>query len=426
MLDIKFIIQNKEIVLKSIKERGVKADLEDLIFQYSEFRRIKTEIESLRAESNDVASKNNASLSLEQKQEVTNKGTSLKIRIKELEEKNVAIEATYKKSLLTIPNVLPNDTPVGVDDFSNLVIREFLKPTKFSFVPKDHVRIGEDLDLLDFEGGAKVAGSKFYFLKNEAVLLEMALKQFVITKALKKGYTLLQTPELARHSILTGSGYSPRGNESNTYRIEGEDLSLIATSEIAVGGYHSSEVFLEKKLPLKYAADSHCFRTEAGGAGRASKGLYRVHQFSKIELYIFCIPEDSDKFLEEILELEESIYQDLKIPYRVMRICAGDLGAPAYKKYDIEAWMPGKEENGGYGEITSASNCTDFQSRRLNIKYKSSRSKKNEFVHTLNGTAIALSRTLISILENYQTENGEVAIPEVLKPYMGIEIIKKK
>jgi seryl-tRNA synthetase len=424
MLDIKYILQNKDQVLHSINLRNVKADVDLLIEKYNDFKDLKANIEQLKAEANNIASQM-AKASQEERESLIRKGAELKNSIKEMEENYLTAEAIYHELLLTIPNTLPSDTPHGIDDHENVEIKTFMEPTKFNFTPKDHITLGQDLDLIDFENGAKVAGSKFYFLKNEAVLLEMALKQFAILKAAKHGFMALQTPDLARNDILAGSGYAPRGNESNTYRIEGHDLSLIATAEIAVGGFHAGEVFEESALPIKYAADSHCFRTEAGGAGRASKGLYRVHQFSKIELYAFAKPEQSDQMLEEIRALEESIYQDLKISYRVMRICAGDLGAPAYKKYDIEAWMPSKDENGGYGEITSASNCTDFQARRLNIKYKNSTTGKNEFVHTLNGTAIALSRTLIAIMENYQTKEGEILIPDVLKPFLPFEKISK-
>jgi seryl-tRNA synthetase len=424
MLDIKYILQNKEQVLHSINLRNVKADVDLLIKKYNNFKALKTNIEQFKAEANNIASQM-AKASKEERDALIKRGAALKNSIKEMEEKYITAEALYHDLLLTIPNTLPDDTPQGLDDQENIEIKTFMEPTKFDFTPKDHVTLGQELDLIDFENGAKVAGSKFYFLKNELVLLEMALKQYAILKAAKHGFIALQTPDLARNDVLAGSGYAPRGNESNTYRIEGHDLSLIATAEIAVGGYHAGDVFDESVLPIKYAAESHCFRTEAGGAGRASKGLYRVHQFSKIELYAFAKPEQSDQMLEEIRTLEESIYQDLKLPYRVMRICAGDLGAPAYMKYDIEAWMPSKDENGGFGEITSASNCTDFQARRLNIRYKNAETGKNEFVHTLNGTAIALSRTLIAIMENYQTKDGEILIPEVLKPFLPFEKISK-
>lgn len=423
MLDIKFILKNKEWVARSIKEKNVDCDLEMVLSAYQDFKNAISTLENLQSESNLIASQI-PKADDQKKIELSSRGTEVKNLIKEATAKHLEAEEIYKKAMSTVPNVLAPDTPLGQDDSANVLVGSFMQPTVFDFKPKDHVTLGQELDLIDFETGAKVAGSKFYFLKNEAVLLDLALKHYAITKAIKHGFTPIQTPDVARNEILLGSGYSPRGNESNTYRIEDSDLSLIATSEIAIGGYHSNGVLKETDLPLKYIADSHCFRTEAGGAGKASKGLYRVHQFSKIELYVFSAPDDSDKMLDEILALEEEIYRGLEIPYRVMLVCSGDMGAPAYKKYDIEAWMPGKGEAGEYGEITSASNCTDFQARRLNIKYKDSATRKNQLVHTLNGTAIALSRTFIAIMENYQTAAGEILIPEVLRPLVGLDKIK--
>lgn len=418
MLDIKFIVDNAEEVKKSAKARFVSADVDGVIALYEKLRKIKHELDETRAEANRVA-KEIPSASEDERPALIEKGGALKSETSKLGEELTEVEDALNEGLLTIPNLLPADTPDGANDNANVAVRSFMEPTKFDFEPKDHLELGRDLDLLDFDSGAKVAGSKFYFLKNEAVLLEYAIKQFAMQKAVEKGYAPLITPDLARNEILLGAGFNPRGEESNTYRIEETDMSLVATAEIAVGGMHADEILDEDRLPLKYVADSHCFRVEAGGGGQASKGLYRVHQFSKIELYQFTTPGQSEQAHEEMVELEEEIFKALKIPFQVVRICAGDLGAPAYKKYDIEAWMPGKEGGGGYGEITSASNCTDFQARRLNVRYKPKEGGKNVFVHTLNGTATALSRTLIVILENYQTADGGVIIPEALRPYMG-------
>ena len=326
--------------------------------------------------------------------------------------------------MLSIPNQLAADTPLGEDDTENVVVKTHLSPREFDFKPKDHVELGRDLDLIDFETGAKVAGSKFYFLKNDAVMLEISLKLFAMQIAKSYGYQMLITPDLAKKSILTGAGFSPRGEESNIYNIEDLDLSLIATAEIPIAGIHANSIIDEDSLPCKYVAESHCFRREAGSAGRESKGLYRVHQFSKIELFQITKPDVGEQALEELLKIEEEIYQKLEIPYRVVRICAGDLGAAAYKKYDVEAWMPGRDSDEKYGEITSCSNCTDYQSRRLNIRYKTA-DKKKVFPYTLNGTAIALSRTLVAILENYQQADGSVIVPEVLRPFMQKDRITK-
>ncbi len=425
MLDIKFIADNLDAVQQSIELRHVGADAKAVVKLYDEYRALKQEVDDARAIANKIA-KSIGKATAEDRPKLIEQGSELKKQVAKLEDKEKELKTTLDEALLTIPNMLAEDVPAGKDDTSNVVISKYLEPTKFDFKPKDHLKIGKDLDLIDFEGGAKVAGAKFYFLKNEAVLLEMALQHFAFKKAMERGFIPLQTPDIARNEVMLGAGFAPRGNESNTYRIEDTDLSLVATAEIAVGGLHANEIIAGDMLPLKYIAWSHCFRTEAGAGGQASKGMYRVHQFSKAELYVFCKPEQSANMLEELRELEESIYQDLGLPYQVVNVCAGDLGAPAYKKYDIEAWMPGKGENGEYGEVTSASNCTDFQARRLNIRYKDKKTGKNRFVHTLNGTAIAMSRTPVAILENFQTEDGSVKIPEVLQNIMGVSEIKAK
>ncbi len=423
MLDIKYILENTETVRESIQKRQVKsADLDGLLALYADRKNNLLKLENMRAESNQLA-KLIPTVSLADKKELIDKGRGLNHEISLLEEMLRTIDAKYQDALLTIPNQLADDTPLGVDDTENEVIRTHLTPRQFDFTPKDHLELGKALDLIDFDSGAKVTGAKFYFLKNDAVLLELALKLFAMKVAAEFGYTQLITPDLAKKSVLMGTGFSPRGEESNIYHLEDLDLSLIATAEITVAGIHADEILEESRLPLKYVAESHCFRREAGSAGRESKGLYRVHQFSKIELFQIAKPEDSESALNAILALEETIYQRLQIPYRVVRICAGDLGAAAFKKYDIEAWMPGRDSDEKYGEVTSASNCTDFQSRRLNIRYRTSDNKKI-FPYTLNGTAIALSRTLIAILENYQQQDGSIVVPEVLRAYMGKNVIK--
>jgi seryl-tRNA synthetase len=425
MLDIKYIVENTDAVRRSIKERHVKCDIDEVIRLYEVQKLLKTDIENLRAAANQNASAMKDAKSQDERVPLIAKGGQIKADIQALTDKVTAAEVSFHQAMMTVPNALADDVPSGQDDNENVTISHFMEPTKFDFTPKDHLELGADLDLIDFEAGAKVTGSKFYFLKNEAVLLEMAIKNLAMRMAMQKGYLPMITPDLARNDVLEGIGFNPRGEESNTYMLEGLDLSLIATAEIAAGGYHRDEIIDTSKLPIKYVADSHCFRREAGSGGQSSKGMYRVHQFSKIELFVFCTPEQSAQVHEEIRELEESIYQALKIPYRVMNICAGDLGAAAYKKYDIEAWMPGKDDGGAYGEVTSASNCLSFQARRLNIRHKNPETGKNEFVHTLNGTAAALSRTPIAILENYQTKEGDVIIPEVLRAFMGIDKITK-
>lgn len=422
MIDIKLILEHPEKIKDSIKQRGLNVNLDHLLSLYAERKNILSNIESKRAESNKIA-KNIPKLQDKEQAELIQKGRSLNHEIANLEEAFKQIEDSYHEAMLSIPNLLPEDTPLGNTDSDNVVIKTHLSPRSFDFEPKDHLELGKALDIIDFESAAKVTGSKFYFLKNEAVLLELGLKLFALNIARSFGYTPLITPDLAKRSVLSGAGFAPRGEESNIYNLEDLDLSLIATAEITVAGMHANERFEEEQLPLKYVAESHCFRREAGGGGTENKGLYRVHQFSKIELFQITQPQHSETALEEILNVQETIYQKLQLPYRVVRICAGDLGAAAYKKYDIEAWMPGRESKEKYGEITSASNCTDFQARRLNIKYREG--KKNSYAYTLNGTAIALTRTLMAILENYQQEDGSVLVPEVLQPYVGMKIITR-
>jgi seryl-tRNA synthetase len=267
-----------------------------------------------------------------------------------------------------------------------------------------------------------VAGQKFYYLKNDAVILELALVRYALDALMREGFTPMITPDMAREEIVAGHGFNPRGPESNIYPVEGTDLCLIATAEFTLGGYHAGKVLPVEQLPVRYAGLSHCFRREAGAAGQFSKGLYRVHQFTKVELFVYCHPEGSEAMLDRLIGIEEKIFQGLEIPYRIVDTCTGDLGGPAYRKYDIEAWMPGRGEKGEWGEITSASNCTDYQARRLGIRYKEG-GGRNPFVHTLNGTALAVSRTLIALLENFQREDGGVRIPDALAVYTGFKEI---
>jgi seryl-tRNA synthetase len=323
-----------------------------------------------------------------------------------------------------IPNMTHPDAPVGPDSQSNRVIAYGRTPKpEFNFPPRDHVEIAQMLDLIDFEGGARVTGHGFYFLKNEAVLLELALQRYALDILMQEGFTPMITPDLARNHILEGIGFIPRGPETQIYSIEGTDLSLIATAEITLGGLLAGQVIDADLLPLKLCGISHCFRTEAGAHGRATRGIYRVHQFTKVEMFAFTLPEQSDAMLEYFRELECRIFDGLGIHYRVVDTATGDLGGPAYRKYDLEAWMPGRGE---YGEVTSTSNCTDYQARRLDARYKIKGEKGTRLLHTLNGTAIAISRALVAILENYQQADGSVVIPEVLRPWVGKDRILPK
>jgi seryl-tRNA synthetase len=312
---------------------------------------------------------------------------------------------------------------VGKEDKENLEVARFGEPTRFDFKPLDHVELGQSLKIIDFDTATKVAGTKFYYLMNEGVFLELGLVRYALDILQKHGFTPFITPDIAKEEILDGIGFNPRGAESNVYALEGEPCCLIGTAEISLGGYYQGEILAKDKLPIKMAGLSHCFRREAGAAGQFSKGLYRVHQFTKLEMFAYTLPSESDAMHKELRGIEEEVFCGLGIPFRVVDTCTGDLGAPAYRKWDLEAWMPGR--NGGeWGEVTSTSNCTDYQARRLNIRYKDE--KGNRFVHMLNGTAIAVSRAIIAILENFQQADGTVLIPPALVPYCGFNTIKKK
>lgn len=421
MLDIKFIKENKEKVKENIKNRFVEADVDLVLELYEKKNKIQMELDSLRKKRNENANKMKQKLSEEERIKLIEEGKFLKLKISELEtELNKTFEL-YTEELLKIPNLTHPQTPIGKENDSK-IIKTVGQIKEFSFKPKNHIELGNILDLFDFESAAKVSGQKFYYLKNEAVFLELGLISFAINFLKSKGYTAYITPDLARENVLNGIGFNPRGQETNIYSIKDSDLCLIATAEITLGGMYMNEIIPEEKLPIKMVGLSHCFRTEAGAAGKAQKGLYRVHQFSKVEMFIITKEDDSEKMHEELREIEEEIYTSLNIPFRVLDIASGDLGAPAYRKYDLEAWLPGRNE---FGEITSTSNCTDYQSRRLNIKYKDKKGNI-KFVHMLNGTAIAIPRTIIAILENFQQEDGSVIIPEILRKYTGFDVIKPK
>lgn len=407
MLDIKFIQQNKEAVKKSVTDRRMNVDVEELLGLDEKRRALIVKIDTDRS----IRNKRSAGKpSPEEIERMRTLGDEISKNEKELKE----LGAYYTELLKKIPNMIHPDVPRGGEE-NFAVVEEQGKIPKFDFEPKDHESLMLDLDLIDFERGAKVAGNKFYFAKNNLVRLNQALLNYGIDTVTDHGYILMETPDLAKDSILSGVGFNPRGSETQIYSVENSDLSLIGTAEITMGGYHADEIIDLSNGPQKYVALSHCFRTEAGSYGRESKGLYRVHQFTKLEMFVYCKPEESETLHKEILDIEREIARGLEIPYRVIDIASGDLGAPAYRKYDIEAWMTMKN---GYGEITSTSNCTDYQARRLNIRYRK-QNGETEFVHTLNGTAIVSSRFPIAILENYQSKEGTIKVPKVLQKYMG-------
>jgi len=420
MLDPRCLAEREDDIRESCRRRGAVVDLEGAIAAQREVSALTTELNQANQLRNAHQAAGKGKLTPEQREAHVAEGRRLKQEVGALEARLATAQQALTTALAPLPNFVHPDVPAGGEDaFREL--RRVGEPTRFDFTPQDHLAIGERLALVDFEGGAKVAGPKFYFLKNEAVLLELALQRFALDVLLEEGFVPHQTPDLARRSIVDALAFSPRGPETQIYSLADSDLDLIGTSEITLGGLYADTIFEEDDLPLKLAGVSHCFRTEAGSAGRESRGLYRVHQFTKVEMFAFTRPEDSEAMHEELLRIEERIYQALELPYRVIDIAAGDLGAPAYRKYDIEAWLPGRGESGDYGEVTSTSNCTDFQARRLKTRFRRKGTKRNELVHTLNGTAIAISRTLVALLENHQRGDGRIAIPAALQPYFGRE-----
>ncbi len=427
MLDSKYVLANTEAVKENCRNRNVPAEILEEVDHFvrleGERKELLQEVEEVRRKQNEVAQSTGKEKDPAKRTELVAEGKRLKAEVSDSEDRLKRLEAEAKSRLGRIPNLTHPDAPIGLTEDESRELRKVGTPRVFDFPAKDHVEIGKALNLIDFESGAKVSGHGFYFLKNDAVLLELALQQFTIRKLVEAGFTPITTPDLARNSILEGIGFTPRGVETQIYSVENSDLSLIGTAEITLGGMHADEILDEAALPLKYVGLSHCFRTEAGAAGRASKGLYRVHQFTKVEMFAYSTPETSGALHAQLLAIEEDIFSGLGIPYRVLDICSGDLGGPAYRKFDIEAWMPGRGESGEYGEVTSTSDCTDYQARRLNIRYRPTGQKGTRFVHTLNGTAVALSRALIVVLENYQRADGRVDVPPVLQPYLGKEII---
>lgn len=420
MLDRKFILDNIEAVKRNCEIRGVQVDLERFAQLEARRKELQSQLEELNRRGNEIAKSIGKCASEAERQAKREEGRQIREKATEIERELRDVEEEVNSLLKKIPNMTHPDAPVGDASASREVARGKTPIRTFDFPPKDHVELAEKLDLIDFEAGARVTGHGFYFLKNEAVLLELALQRFAVDILRQEGFTVTTTPDLARNEILEGIGFLPRGPETQIYSIENSDLSLIATAEITLGGYFADRVLESDQLPIKMAGISHCFRTEAGAHGRATRGIYRVHQFTKVEMFAFTLPEQSDPMLEYFRSIECRIFDDLGIPYRVIDTASGDLGGPAYRKYDLEAWMPGRGE---FGEVTSTSNCTDYQARRLGIRYRIKGERGTHFVHTLNGTAIAISRALIAIFENYQQADGSILIPEVLRPYMGLERI---
>lgn len=422
MIDLKELKLRKEEIQNNITARNMQVDLEEILTLQDKRAFLIQQNEDLRMQRNENAKRMKSKLSQNERNILIHEGKRLKDAIGDIEQKLTLVEKDYYASAAQIPNYAHKSAPIGKEDKDNLELKRSGNIPVFDFKPKDHVEIGIALDLIDFETAAQVSGTKFYYLKNDAVILDLALQRYTMDILRKHGFTLTITPDIAKESIVEGIGFNPRGTESNIYTIEDTGTCLVGTAEITLGGYYAGKIFDAAELPIKLAGLSHCFRREAGASGQFSKGLYRVHQFTKIEMFVYALPDESEQIHEELLAIEEEIFQGLEIPYRIVDTCTGDLGAPAYRKFDIEAWMPGRGDSGDWGEITSTSNCTDYQARRLGSRYRSE--GKIQFVHMLNGTAMALSRSLIAILENFQQEDGSIKIPEKLVPYTGFNQIQ--
>ena len=409
MLDVKFIRENLELVEKSAKEKGYKVNVREILDIDDKRKAELVKVEELRQKRNEIAAKMKGG---KPEPELIEAGKKIKIELAEKEAKLSETEGALKALIKTVPNIIFDDVHLGGEEDS-VEIRHWGENHETGV---DHLDYAVSRDWVDFERGAKVAGAKFYYLKGELALLENALLQYGLSKVLEHGFTYMTVPDMVSSRVLEGCGFNPRtSDQSDEYYIEGEDLAMIATAEMPLTGYHMDEIIDEDKLPLLYAGYSACFRKEAGTYGKYTRGLFRVHQFNKLEMYIFCLPEQSKEMHEKILAIEEDIWQGLGIPYHVVNIAAGDLGAPAAKKYDMEYWSPVNQK---YQEITSCSNCTDFQAQACNVRVRR-KDGTIEYVHTLNGTAIPLARALVVMLENYATPDGKLKVPEVLRPYLN-------
>ena len=421
MLDRRFVIENAALVKENCARRGVTADVDRIVALDAQRKAQQSELDALNRRANELARSIGKVADPAEREARKEEGRRLREQASAAEAALQRIESEMDQLLRAIPNLTHPAAPVGAEPVE---LRRGQAPIpQFDFPPRDHVELAEKLDLVDFESAARIAGHGFYFLKNEAVLLELALVRYAMDILVDEGFALTSTPDLARNEILEGIGFLPRGPETQIYSIEGTDLSLVATAEITLGGMLAGQIVDADILPLKLCGISHCFRTEAGAHGRATRGLFRVHQFTKVEMFAFTLPDQSDPMLDELCRIECRIFDGLGIPYRVIDTPSGDLGGPAYRKFDLEAWMPGRGE---FGEITSTSNCTDYQARRLGIRYRIKGEKGTRFLHTLNGTAVAVARTLVAILENYQQADGSVVVPEVLRQWVGKDRIVPK
>jgi len=416
MLDPKIIKENPQIIRDMLKARSVDFDLDGLIESDQKRRELIIKTDELRKKKNQLA------LDISQKKKTGENTVSILSEMKnisrdltKLESEQQIIENTYSKLALTIPNLVDESVPIGMNENANKEIRKWGTIPSFDFKVNDHIDISENLDLVDLQRAAKVAGARFYYLKNDLVRLNQSLMHYGLDFLAKKEYSLVQPPYMINRESMEGAVIADDFEEV-IYKIEEEDLYMIGTSEHAMAAMHSKEIIEGKDLPLRYGGISPCFRKEAGSHGRDQKGIFRVHQFDKIEQFVFSRPEDSRNEHEKMLAVSEEFYQNLEIPYRVMLLSTGDMGKVSSKTYDIEAWMAGQNS---YREIVSCSNCLDYQARRLKIRYRDKTNEDTQYIHTLNSTLIATTRILVSIMENFQTKDGHIRIPHVLQSYMG-------
>ena len=410
MLDIRYIREYADRVQESAKNKGYNdVSIARLLDTDEQRRQLQQQVDELRTRRNEIAGQMKGG---KPAPELIEQGRALKEELAKLESDLRDIEADFQAQMDAVPNITLDDVPLGGESDS-VEVKEWGDKRQSA---EDHLDFATGRGWLDFERGAKVAGTKFYYIKGDLMLLENAIYQYALNLLISKGFTPMTVPHMVSDRVARGSGFAPKSDkESNEYFIDGEDVMLIGTAEAPLTGFHADEIIDEKNLPLLYAGYSPCYRKEAGAAGKFSRGLFRVHQFNKLEMYIFCAPEQSVQMHEKILSIEEEIWQNLGVPYHVVNIAAGDLGAPAAKKYDIEYWSPVDNQ---YRELTSCSNCTDFQARNLNIRVRRSDGSL-QILHTLNGTAVSLARSLVAIIENYQTDDGKLRVPEVLRPYLG-------
>ncbi len=415
MLDIRFIRAHPDLVQAGARKKHIDVDIQQLLRLDEQRRSLLSQVESLKALRNKV-SKEIPTLQGEARQEAIMQMQQVAAESRGLESPLREVEASFDALMLRVPNVPADDVPEGLTDADNIVLRTWGEIPQFDFTPRDHVELGERLDIIDIPRAVKLAGSRTYFLKNAGVLLEQAVLQFALHRMVRKGFAPMLVPHLVKDEAMVGTAYFPVGQEQ-TYRLPEDQVNLIGTAEVPVTAYHADEILHADELPKYYVGLSHCYRREAGTYGKDTRGLYRIHQFQKVEQVVLCVndPEVSSQEHEHILQNAEEILQALRLPYRVVVVCGGDLGIPQVKKYDIETWMPSRQ---AYGETHSASKFHDFQARRLRLRYRD-KDGNVRFVHTLNNTVIASPRILIPILELYQRPDGSVAIPEVLQPYMG-------